>query len=188
MNFTSYNKLHTFNLKGIIKLLKSNKIKNTDVKCKLSEIIYHYHMKTIRASTSYNLLDFVHDLYELCEYDLIDDIIQIDYNFCCRDNIYDSLLAFDLYKDETTDINTRRLKLLLTSKPKNYKWDIFYKEFLYNVTESGYEDYIPEIYLIVKESCIDVLIQHIKEYWDDNKYFLFEDNQSKIEYINNIII
>jgi hypothetical protein len=145
-------------------------------------------MKTIRARTSYNLLDFVHELYELCEYDLIDDIIQIDYNFCSKDNIYDSLLAFDLYKDEITDINKERLKLILTFKPKNYKWDIFYKEFLYNVTESGYDDYISEIYIIVKESSIDVLIEYIKDYWNNNKYLLFEDNPSKIEYIDNIII
>jgi hypothetical protein len=183
--FENYTKLYSFDLKYIIKLLRNHKMSPHDIN--LKEVIYYYHMKTLRSKKSYNLLDFVHDLYELKEYDLIDDVIQIDHKFSSNDNIYDALLAFEIYKDKTSYINTDRLKLLLSFPPKNYNWNIFYKEFLYNVSESEYDDYIPEIYITLKENNIIEVSQYIIEYWDNNKYFLFENNLSKIEYIDKII-
>jgi len=61
-------------------------------------------------------MDFVHDLYDLHEYDLINDIIQVDHKFSSYDNIYDSLLAFEIYKDKTIHINTHQLKLSFPPK------------------------------------------------------------------------
>ena len=58
---------------------------------------------------------------------------------------------------------------------------------MYNVSESGYENYIPEIFVLVKENNIMEVVQYITEYWDNNKDFLFEDNLKKIEYIDKII-
>src|SRR5947207_13538379 len=104
MNYRSYNKLRSFDLKNIIELLRSNKLDHVDIENNLKEIIDHYHLKTLRTKMCYNLFDFVHDLYKLGEYDLINNIIQIDHQFSSRDNIYDSLLAFEIYKDETTQI------------------------------------------------------------------------------------
>lgn len=187
MDFRYHNKLDSYNLKNIIGALRDKKIEYIDIKRKLKKIIDHYHLRTLRTNRCYNLFDFVHDLYELGEYDLINDIIQTDYDFSEHGNLYDSLLAFDLYKDKTSYIYPYRLRLLLSFHPKNYNWNIFYKEFEYNVSESEYDDYIPEIYTIVKESNITEVAQYIIKYWNANKDFLFEDNLTKFEYIDEII-
>ena len=174
-------------LKTIINLLRNNKLNSLDLKNNFEQIIDHYHLRTLRTKRCYNLLDFIHDLYELQEYDIINDIVQYDQKFIACENIYDSLLAYEIYKNETSCINVERLKLLLSFPPENYNWNVFFKEFIYNVSESGYDDYIPELFIIIKESNIIEVIEYITEYWGDNKDFLFGDNLSKIEYIDKII-